>query len=65
MKSFHAFLTSTVHVASSFAAPSNIVVMLVDDRGIMDTSLPFLTNVDGAASVAESSTRLKTAGYSE
>lgn len=29
------------------AAPPNIVVMLVDDMGIMDTSLPFLTGADG------------------
>jgi hypothetical protein len=29
------------------AAPPNIVVMLVDDMGVMDTSLPFLTGADG------------------
>ena len=29
------------------AAPPNIVIMLVDDMGVMDTSLPFLTEADG------------------
>ncbi|MBL9132033.1 MAG: sulfatase-like hydrolase/transferase [Verrucomicrobiaceae bacterium] len=29
------------------AAPPNIVIMLVDDMGVMDTSLPFLTDADG------------------
>ncbi|MDP1589070.1 MAG: sulfatase-like hydrolase/transferase [Prosthecobacter sp.] len=29
------------------AAPPNIVIMLVDDMGVMDTSLPFLTNEEG------------------
>jgi len=33
---------------SSFAASQpNIVIMLVDDMGVMDTSLPFLTGADG------------------
>ncbi|MEZ5385867.1 MAG: sulfatase-like hydrolase/transferase [Prosthecobacter sp.] len=33
---------------SLFAAtPPNIVIMLVDDMGVMDTSLPFLTDADG------------------
>jgi len=31
----------------SFSAPPNIVIMLVDDMGIMDTSLPFLTDENG------------------
>ncbi|MCA9131424.1 MAG: sulfatase-like hydrolase/transferase, partial [Planctomycetales bacterium] len=35
---------------SLFAAtPPNIVIMLVDDMGVMDTSLPFLTDADGKA----------------
>lgn len=29
------------------AAPPNIVIMLVDDMGVMDTSLPFLTDENG------------------
>lgn len=29
------------------AAPPNIVIMLVDDMGVMDTSLPFLTDAEG------------------
>lgn len=29
------------------AAPPNIVIMLVDDMGVMDTSVPFLTDADG------------------
>jgi len=29
------------------APPPNIVVMLIDDMGVMDTSLPFLTDDDG------------------
>ncbi|MES2594850.1 MAG: sulfatase [Verrucomicrobiota bacterium] len=29
------------------AAPPNIVIMLVDDVGVMDTSLPFLTDAEG------------------
>ncbi len=29
------------------AAPPNLVVMLVDDMGVMDTSLPFLTDASG------------------
>ena len=35
---------------SIFAASQpNIVIMLVDDMGVMDTSLPFLTDADGKA----------------
>lgn len=33
--------------ATLTAAPPNLVVMLVDDMGIMDTSLPFLTDAQG------------------
>jgi arylsulfatase A-like enzyme len=29
------------------ATPPNIVIMLVDDMGVMDTSLPFLTDAEG------------------
>jgi arylsulfatase A-like enzyme len=38
-------------VSSAFAAsaPPNIVVFLIDDMGIMDTSLPFLTDETGRA----------------
>jgi len=38
-------------VSSAFAAsaPPNIVVFLIDDMGIMDTSLPFLTDEAGRA----------------
>ena len=32
---------------SLFAAPPNIVIMLVDDMGVMDTSVPFLTDAEG------------------
>ena len=36
--------------SSLFAASQpNIVIMLVDDMGVMDTSLPFLTDADGKA----------------
>lgn len=31
----------------SAASPPNIIVMLVDDMGVMDTSLPFLTDAEG------------------
>lgn len=47
MKTILAFLASLSLVASAFAAPPNVVVMLVDDMGMMDTSLPFLTEADG------------------
>lgn len=36
-------------VAIRAAAPANIVVFLVDDMGVMDTSVPFLTGADGTA----------------
>jgi arylsulfatase A-like enzyme len=41
--SFIALLASQTHAA----APPNIVIMLVDDMGVMDTSLPFLTDAEG------------------
>jgi len=34
-------------VSSALAAPPNIVIMLVDDMGVMDTSVPFLTDENG------------------
>lgn len=42
-------LTILLSVATALAAPDkpNLVVMLVDDMGIMDTSLPFLTDEAG------------------
>jgi arylsulfatase A-like enzyme len=47
----HAFilLSSFAIAVSTFAAqqPPNIVIMLVDDMGVMDTSLPFLTDAEG------------------
>jgi arylsulfatase A-like enzyme len=36
-------------VAAAKPAPPNIVVFLVDDMGVMDTSLPFLTDEHGQA----------------
>lgn len=46
---FTALLISAVFASRSEAAdaPPNIVVFLVDDMGIMDTSVPFLTNIVG------------------
>ncbi len=32
---------------AAWAAPPNIVVFLVDDMGVMDTSVPFLTDAEG------------------
>ena len=48
MKSFLTLLASGCLLAPSFAAlPPNIVVFLVDDMGVMDTSVPFLTDAAG------------------
>jgi arylsulfatase A-like enzyme len=52
MKRIHltfALLWLTTLVALHAAAPAqpNIVIMLVDDMGVMDTSVPFLTDADG------------------
>lgn len=49
MKQLLALLTCLLLASPAFAAPAqpNIVIMLVDDMGVMDTSLPFLTGADG------------------
>ncbi len=39
---------AVLHSAESKPTPPNIVVFLVDDMGIMDTSVPFLTDAAGA-----------------
>ena len=43
------FAMVACQVASGFAdeRPPNVVVMLVDDMGVMDTSVPFLTDKEG------------------
>jgi arylsulfatase A-like enzyme len=40
-------LPATLHAAEATPAQPNIIVFLVDDMGIMDTSLPFLTDARG------------------
>jgi arylsulfatase A-like enzyme len=48
MKSFCSLLAVICLLPTALcAAPPNIVIMLVDDMGVMDTSLPFLTDADG------------------
>ncbi len=48
MKSFLLIVASCSLLASSFAAPPpNIVIFLVDDMGIIDTSVPFLSDANG------------------
>lgn len=42
-----AFFLLFVLGSSLFAASPNIMVMLVDDMGVMDTSVPFLTDAEG------------------
>lgn len=42
-------LAASLVLFSAAPAPPNIVVFLVDDMGIMDTSLPFLTGPEGKA----------------
>ncbi len=49
MKLLALLLSTFVILHSSFSAPPNIVIMLVDDMGVMDTSVPFLTDADGKA----------------
>jgi hypothetical protein len=41
-------LPAALHAESAPAKP-NIVVFLVDDMGVMDTSVPFLTDETGAS----------------
>lgn len=40
------FLTALTHLPAALAGQPNIVVFLVDDMGVMDTSVPFLTNAE-------------------
>jgi len=47
MKSLRFVAITLLFAASALAAPPNIVVMLVDDMGVMDTSVPFLTDGSG------------------
>ncbi len=44
---FFALSCSPSFGASANRAPPNIVIMLIDDMGVMDTSLPFLTDAEG------------------
>ena len=43
------FAGAGVALGAEGEAPPNIVVFLVDDMGIMDTSVPFLTDREGKA----------------
>jgi hypothetical protein len=45
------------HAAQAQSARPNVIVFLVDDMGVMDTSVPFLTDQTGAGSVSTTSTR--------
>ena len=49
MKRCFAFLLGTVFAVAASAAADrpNIVIFLVDDMGVMDTSVPFLTDASG------------------
>ncbi|WP_395742313.1 sulfatase-like hydrolase/transferase [Prosthecobacter sp.] len=47
MKRLLLILTALASQLYAAAPPPNIVVMLVDDMGVMDTSLPFLTDATG------------------
>ena len=49
MKKLFALLILTVAAFATHAAPTrpNVIIMLVDDMGVMDTSLPFLTDDAG------------------
>jgi len=42
-------LLATIHTEIQAADRPNIVIFLVDDMGVMDTSVPFLTDSDGNA----------------
>jgi len=41
------FCLGQIELSTAVAAPPNIVIFLIDDMGVMDTSLPFLTDEDG------------------
>jgi arylsulfatase A-like enzyme len=47
MKLLLSALLSAICGSLLAASPPNIVIMLVDDMGVMDTSLPFLTDAEG------------------
>jgi hypothetical protein len=49
MRAFLSVLTLVACAASAHAADArpNIVVFLVDDMGVMDTSVPFLADANG------------------
>jgi len=49
MKSLTFFLLLGLSAFASAASQPNIIIMLVDDMGVMDTSLPFLTDSNGKA----------------
>jgi len=44
---FFALVCNSTFSAPPKSAPPNIVIMLIDDMGVMDTSLPFLTDAEG------------------
>ena len=41
------FLVATSAIVGDYQERPNIIVFLVDDMGLMDTSVPFLTDEDG------------------
>lgn len=48
MKYFLSILCFLIHIMSALAADKpNIIIFLVDDMGVMDTSVPFLTDAAG------------------
>jgi len=49
MKRILIILTGLFPAVMALSAPPNIVVFLVDDMGIMDTSVPFITDKNGKA----------------
>ena len=49
MKSLTFVLFLALSAFASAASQPNIIIMLVDDMGVMDTSLPFLTDSKGKA----------------
>jgi arylsulfatase A-like enzyme len=44
---FTLLFAALVSMTTAGTSPPNIVVMLIDDMGVMDTSVPFLTGNDG------------------